>query len=102
VLVEEFGGSRGALDSLKFDLFESSNECVVGEAVGRDLPFAVEKGSLLRIDVDCIDPARFPRSEDRWLALRCRDAKGTLCFVHFMLSWWKAKRHRASSGASDD
>jgi len=101
VLVDEFSGPRSALEGLKFDLFESSEDCVVGESIGRDLEFAVEKGSLLRIDVDCIDPARFPRSEDRWLALRCRDAKGTLCFVHFMLSWWKAKRHRASC-ASDD
>lgn len=79
-------------DELSFDLFTSGADLALGECVGRNLDFAVEKGQLARVCVSCIDPARFPRTGTFWFAMDVHVRGRSVAILHFMMTWWKQSR----------
>ncbi len=78
-----------------FNLHYSDEQGRIDDLIAYNLPYKIEKGDLLRINVDCINPEMFARSETCVFALHCRDCEGHfLGTIPFIVNWWKRREHR--------
>lgn len=81
--------------NLSFHLYESDGVSK-GKCLQHDLQVHLEKNVLYRVNVDAISPEEYVRDKDHWFCLEVQSGGQSHC-LHFLLSWWKAKRRKRQS-----